>query len=100
MPTTIKTIWNDLDIHSKQALQYADDKLALGSKEIETKYYSEKEVDIIIQRCISTKIDIEHFQKTGLISCSVCHNDFIKIDEYSWKPSCNCFKEDIVLSRG
>lgn len=100
MPTTIKTIWNDLDIHSKQALQYADDKLALGSKDIETKYYSEEEVDKIIEQCLNIKIHTEDFKNTGIINCPICGKKFIKLTEYIWKPDCQCFKKDLRLSTG
>lgn len=100
MPKTLKGIWDDLSIHSQQALEFNDNKLALGDKEIEEKWYSDKEVDTIIEQCMSAKIHMDDFQKTGIILCPICAKEFIKVDKYSWKPDCLCFKKDLKLSVG
>ena len=34
------------------------------------------------------KAEIEHFKKTKIPRCQTCKKDFIKVDEYTWKPSC------------
>ena len=100
MPKTIKEIWDNLSIHSQQALQYDEEKYALGSKQIEIKWYSEEEVDKIIEQCLNTKIHMEDFKNTGIIRCPICNKKFIKINAYNWKPDCDCFKQNLKLSIG
>ena len=41
---TLKDIYNDLSVHSQQALFYDDEKLALGSKGINKKYISKEDL--------------------------------------------------------
>ena len=50
MPKTTAEIWDDLSIHSQQALLYCDIKYALGSKDIEKKWYSKEEIIKIIEK--------------------------------------------------
>lgn len=100
MPKTLKEIWDDLDVHTMQALFYNDSAIALGSKKKDEKWYSEEEVDRIIQQCMSAKIHMDDFQRTGIVNCPICSKKFIKINEYNWKPDCGCFKIDLRLSVG
>src|SRR3990167_8734817 len=100
MPKTTAEIWDDLNIHSQEALLYCDIKYALGSKDIEKKWYSEEEVDKIIENCMSAKIGMEDFIKTGIIKCPHCAKPFIKTEAYSWKPDCSCIKQGLKLSMG
>ena len=66
-----------------------------------TRWYSEEEVDKIIEQVINAKINVEDFKKTGIIKCPTCNKKFIKINEYNWKPDCGCFKnKNISLSIG
>ena len=50
MPKTTAEIWDDLNIHSQEALLYCDIKYALGSKDIEKKWHSEEEIIKIIEK--------------------------------------------------
>lgn len=63
------------------------------------KYYSEEEVDKIIEQCLNAKIQMEDFQHTGIIKCPTCGKKMKSIDKWNWKPDCNCFKK-IRLSIG
>ena len=47
--------------------------------------YTEEEVDKIIETCMSAKIGVEDFIKTGIIKCPHCAKPFLKTDKYSWK---------------
>lgn len=65
------------------------------------KWYSEEEVDKIIENCLNAKLEIEHFKETGIPRCPICHKDFFKVEACIWKPVCDCFKnKDLRLSVG
>ena len=66
------------------------------------KYYSEEEVDKIIEQCLNAKIHTEDFEKTGIIKCHICAKAFKSIDGigWTWKPDCNCLKKDLRLGVG
>ena len=63
MPKTTKEIWNELSIHTQQALCWDEMKYALRKEEIETKWYSEEEVDKIIEQRLNVKTKLEEIYK-------------------------------------
>lgn len=64
------------------------------------KWYSEDEVDKLIADCFKIKMLTEEFEKTGIVKCTYCFKSFTKIDEYTYKPNCDCIKKDIRLNVG
>jgi hypothetical protein len=64
------------------------------------KWWSEEEVDKIIENCLEVNSVIEKFQRTGEIPCPKCRKPFKKIDDYNYKPDCDCIKKDIRMSVG
>lgn len=71
---TLQEIWDDLDIHSQQALFVNDIKLALGSKEIEKEYYSEAELHDKIEKARKElKKEMCPNQK-DMCECGICRS--------------------------
>lgn len=107
MPKTTEQIWGEF------SEQLGLEILAVGvktrvhgwcrvyqEKNKDKKWYSEEEVDKIIEKCMNAKLHIADFLNTGIIKCPMCNKEFIKINEYNWKPDCDCFKKDLRLSKG
>jgi hypothetical protein len=75
-------------ISGKQALAYPKEILNIPE-------LSEKDVDdatdLYTKKLrIPTKIqkEIEHLKKTKIPRCQTCKKNFVKVDEYTWKPNC------------
>jgi hypothetical protein len=32
--------------------------------------------------------EIEHLKKTGIPRCQTCKKNYVKVSEYTWKPTC------------
>ena len=55
------------------------------------------------------RLELEHFRKTGVPRCQLCHKDFVnavdgvtgKVSKYLWKCDCGCYgKTNRILSVG
>jgi len=44
--------------------------------------------------------EIIHLKRTRIPRCVVCKKNFVKITEYTWKPTCKCSKKGLRLSIG
>ena len=74
MPKTTKEIIEETLYNTKiNWIPYKpDDKL------LKQKWYSEEEVDKIIEQCLNIKIHTEDFKNTEIIGCPICGKKFIK----------------------
>jgi hypothetical protein len=43
--------------------------------------------------------EVKHLKKTGKPKCMTCKKNFIKIDEYTWKPNCK-HNKNFRVSKG
>jgi Zn finger protein HypA/HybF involved in hydrogenase expression len=39
-------------------------------------------------------------EKEELLKCMKCGEKFIRVDEHTYRPGCNCFSEDFRVSVG
>lgn len=44
------------------------------------------------------KEEVKHLQETGIPRCINCKKNFEQETQYSWKPTCGCYEEDIRIS--
>lgn len=107
MPKTTEQIWKEFTAQLGLDILEAGAKTRVGGwcrvyqeENKDDKWFSDKEVDKIIEQCLNTKIHCEDFKNTGIIRCPICGKNFNKISEYSWKPDCDCFKKDLRISIG
>lgn len=64
------------------------------------KYYSEKEVDKMINDLAEATKEVYRLEKTKIPRCIICKKEFLKLDKWTWKPSCLCIKKNLRLSIG
>ena len=65
------------------------------------KYWSEEEVNKLIESLSNATKEILWSQKTNKFRCNKCYKEFEKIDKYTWKPTCDCIKnKNLRLSVG
>lgn len=105
MPKTTEQIWREFSAQLGLRMSKVDAKTYVEGwcyleENKNDKWYSEKEIDKIIEQCLNTKIHCEDFKNTGIIKCPICGENFKKINAYNWKPECKCFKKDLRLSVG
>jgi hypothetical protein len=59
-----------------------------------------KKIKKIIEDAVAPyRAEMKHLEKTGVPRCMTCKKDFIKLDDYTWKPSCEHAK-NLRLSIG
>ena len=73
------------------------------------KYWSEEEVNKLIESLSNATKEILHFKETGIPRCIICKKNYVNaidsitktISPYLWEPTCDCIKnKNLRLSIG
>ena len=88
---------DEIDIH-QFVYDIAKNNFALQTKD--KKWFSEKEVNKLIESLSEANKEILHLKETGKFRCNKCGKNFKKIDKYTWKPTCECINKNLRLSVG